>query len=193
MQLVAHAIRALSKKEALLSSLNGVTFPGWMSQSSCWRITETFCSLRRSLSHHYLCWFLWATAYHVTHGKQLIKSSGRESLFFFSVESKTCYDSWLHRLRLKIHPQPKNYPRMSQSVPDTCFVSLLIKVSSVVNFSHLSSAGKKFILLTPVVAFRSLESRKEREQVPHPRVRWNGPRNRALSASPQSVRMPAQR
>ena len=29
---------------------------------------------------------------------------------------------------------------------------------------------KNFILLTPVITFRSLESRKEREQVPHPRV-----------------------
>lgn len=53
--------------------------------------------------------------------------------------------------------------------------------------------GKEFILLTPVVAFRSLESRKEREQVSDPRVRWNWPRNWAVPASSQPVWMSAQR
>lgn len=55
-------------------------------------------------------------------------------------------------------------------LPDPCFSSLFIEVSSVVNESPLSWTGKRFILLTPVVTFRSLESRKEREQVSHPGV-----------------------
>ena len=73
-----------------------------MSRSSWWRIMEMSCSLRRSLSHHYLCWFLWATTYHVTHGKWLIKSSGMESLFFFSIESKIWFMITPFKVKKKI-------------------------------------------------------------------------------------------
>ena len=166
-----------------------------MSRSSWWRIMEMSCSLRRSLSHHYLCWFLWAPTYHVTHGKWLIKSSGMESLFFFSIESKI----WFMITPFKVKKKITWNQRMTQDVA-VCPRHLLYVFMYQGLFRLLNNhiclrlvEKKKFILLTPVIAFRSLESRKEREQVPHPWVRWNGPRNRALSTSPQSVRMPAQR
>lgn len=65
-QLMAYTIREFSKK--LCCRVLKRRYVSWLiSRSSWWRIMEMSCSLRRSLSHHYLCWFLWAITYHVTH------------------------------------------------------------------------------------------------------------------------------
>lgn len=124
-----------------------------------------------------------------------MESSGRQSLSFYLAQKVKYVMIHDYPFQVRNHPKLKTYAKACchSLSPDTCFTSLFVKVSSECEIITFVFRGKELTLLTPVVAFRSLESRKEREQVSNPRLRWNRPRDRAVPASSQPVRMPAQR